>query len=679
MATIGGGGNYFSQVNAQHTRDLQRGDSPTAQNLMNKSGVTHQMKKSTVKKGGNISEEGANLSPAAREQLKTEAQQHADHTAEHGHELAQQAGLETDYETPDEHELRQKRGYDRDQELLADGPTPDGRVKVTSPEGETQILTVEDHNYLTKMDDPDETDRRLLDDIPEANLNAANATLDTQMAQGVSKVAVLKSNPKVDELAEVMEVQPLPTLVEPMDITAPGNDKITKPMEMEFPPEMERVAAEKAASELRDGTLQQEEFLAGPGMTASVVGKEATAQAGPTIEVKEAPGVGPTVEVQEPAAEVKAEPPKVETGTTGIKTSLLKEKATTAELDQFSEPMRKTQMEEARSQLTDEQKKDLGQLEKDMTRVRSLLKDMEARPNDRMFMTKSQQELQQCYERVGTIAQRYQNADGNMRVIIDNNNRGEVYTSLSWTKDKVTPEMEAQGFTGVAYNMMSSPGRSDYELSAVPLDKNGEPGAAYMKYRVANGDANNWQGVAAVVGGPQGETGFHACTMRPNDNTLYTQLKPDADKITDQQRALANQAMADIGGSWPEGATEGGKAHQNKKGQPQEPVQRGFIDRLRYAFGGGDEPQQSQWGGTPNYWGGVPNYWMPPQPNYMNYMNPYPSYGYPPVQYGGYPGVVPGWGGGGGGMNTMMNIMMATSMLSMVAMPLSMFCTSMFW
>lgn len=1070
--------NYFSQVNARFQTELTKGDGATAQNLRNQSGVTHTAKKSTVKKGGTVAEEGASLSDAARQQLKTEQQHHSDHVAEHGQELAQQAGIETGHETSERGELGRKRGYDRDHEELPDGPTPDGRVKLTSPEGKTQILKVEDHAHLERMDDPDVTDRRVLDDIPDANLNAANATLDTQMANGVSKVAVLKTDPKIDAVAEAMEVKPLPTLAEPMDIVAPGNDKTTRPMSLEFPPEMERVAAEKAARELASGELQQEMLVAGPALTAATAAAaatattaaaSATAPSSPPAEPAETPkseGISPqrtrslftavqamkdtpisawpelskildlkadqglgvkpegfglearaqrdewavgqaltlaqagkfqwareilegkhnhlvgkpaletlrqdeatgrqfdrhynkpgggarlwerghdsmdklegktvaflhreesgalreirgTVKGTEPGmatfclaehpgmdfnhnqiphmaylhgdpAKIPSPPPaapvplapfkagpaqsrtdaliescrnlkpaealhllkeagvenqqaageKFKTGLQGDEaqeqtkqwrlgqavglmqnheteaakdllsgrfdnlagkdlgpvvkqnrdttidfqrhyskqggslrnspgphykasakelsgkfvamlhpdpetgvlkeirgvlrpaeggsalfeisgqpgkvfntnqvsqmailpgpnvpplnsagpevkpqpqpatgepspTTRLKADAGVEQLQAFTSPLERLQRQTARSGLNEQQKKDLESLESDVKSIRGLYRQISERPGDQQFVAAAHNQISQAQSRIGQMASQYQSRDSNMRVSIDPQS-GEVFTHLSWTQNKVSPDMEAQGYKGMAYHLTSSPGRSDYELQAAPLNAQGQAADPnYVKVRVASGDPRAWEGVAAVVGGPEGENGFHASTMQPGNPKLHTHMQMDSSRLSGAQKALADQAMADSGMSWPSGSgPDASGGFQNQRGERQEPVKPGFLNRLRYLFSG----DSSYLGGAPAY-SPPPPYWQPPQPPAYPYMGGYPNYGYPPVNYNygaGYPGSVPGWGGNNG-MDTMMKIMMATTMISSVAMPMMYFANCMYW
>jgi len=261
---ISGGGFNAAQINAQFAKDLAKGDSAAATSARNNSGLTAQNKKGAAPANKQVGgeESGITLSDAARQQIKSETEHHAEFVAEHADELAQQAGLYETEDSPEQAELQRKRGYDRQQEELGESALAPGFVQLQSPTGEVQVVSEELAIKLNTMDDPDYTDSKLLDDIPDANLQAANATLETQMSKGVSKVAEFKSDPKIDAVAETMEVEPVQMLSEPMDIVGPGNDKLSGPMTLDFPPEMERVAAEKAASELAAGQ-EQEVFIAG--------------------------------------------------------------------------------------------------------------------------------------------------------------------------------------------------------------------------------------------------------------------------------------------------------------------------------------------------------------------------------------------------------------------------------
>lgn len=292
MNSVGAGGNYFANVNAQWSKELARGDSQAGQSARNNSGIAGQQKKDSAPKSkpGAADESGLTLSDGARQHLQTETEHHAEYVAEHGQELAQQSGLQQTEDTNQQDELQRKRGFEREQAGLADSEGGSTNfVEVESTTGELQQISLAEHATLQKMDDPDFTDQQLLDDIPETSLLAANEVMDTQLAQGVSKVATLKSDPKVEALTEVMEIAPAPRLAEPLDILGPGSDKLSAPLSLEFPPEMGRVAAERAAAQLAAGE-EQEMFLAGaPGQATSLTAPSPPSP--PPVAVPTAPPV----------------------------------------------------------------------------------------------------------------------------------------------------------------------------------------------------------------------------------------------------------------------------------------------------------------------------------------------------------------------------------------------------
>lgn len=792
--------NTGSFINQQFANQLGRGEGKSAENLRNQSGLTNTAKKTTVKKGGTIAEEGSNLSPAAREALKSEQAQHAEHMAEHGNEMAHQSGLDVPADDHEQAELQRKRGYDRDQEMLAEGPTSDGKgMKMAAPNGTLQVMKVEDHDYLTKkMDDPDFTDAQLLDDIPAKNLEAANAVMDTQMAKGVSKVAQLKTDPKIDAVAEQMEIEPMPKLVEPMDIRDTTNDPKMQPVQMELPLETHQVAAEKAAAELASGNFQEEAMIAGglPGGQASIStnGSAPKAEAAPVskamqdaqivtdqndrmlsqlatgdLEVNgktvpqrdaleavrnnsqdrfmnafdELPGdaqaaihnhvdavrhefnedptntakykrasaeekadiqtgwlaeasrrfidnpkdslkaagmdenlkvddanlknlddgarhfqessqgleklatlagaAGPQptakAEAAAKATSAAAEAPTVIKTDGPFPTAEMPGTATTQSLKQFSDPLAEMQLTKARSQLNPGQKADLESLESDVGRIRHLFKEMNANPNDTAAVAKAQAEVQECQNRIGNTAGRYQQP-GALQVTFDKD--GEVCTHLTWRNNDISNDLKQQGYQGVNYTMMSTIGKNDHQLTARPTDGYGQSDGTYVQYRVASDDPKRWQGVAAVVGNPQGGVaGYHACTTAADDPSLRIQLQSHPQSITPGQNSLIRQCMGDTNLTWPSGASVDPKAPQ-QPGQPQQPIAPGYMDYMRQA------------GGNPNY-GAYPQAWMPQQPM-MPYMNSYPNYQqYPPNNYGGMPGGGwNSWGGMGmGGMNGM--------------------------
>lgn len=313
--------------------------------------------------------------------------------------------------------------------------------------------------------------------------------------------------------------------------------------------------------------------------------------------------------------------------------------ATTQSLKQFSDPLAEMQLTKARSQLNPGQKADLETLESDVGRIRHLFKEMNANPNDKDAVAKAQAEVQELQARIGNTAGRYQQP-GALQVTFDKD--GEVCTHLTWRNNDISNDLKQQGYQGVNYTMMSTIGKNDHQLTARPTDGYGQSDGTYVQYRVASDDPKRWQGVAAVVGNPQGGVaGYHACTTAADDPSLRIQLQSHPQSITPGQNSLIRQCMGDTNLTWPSGASVDPKAPQ-QPGQPQQPIAPGYMDYMRYA------------GGNQNY-GAYPQAWMPQQPM-MPFMNSYPNYQqYPPNNYGGMPGGGwNSWGGMGmGGMNGM--------------------------
>lgn len=258
-----GGANYFERIANQQAKGV---DSKTAENLRQTGGTAASQRKShTTKSKGVPQEEGAGLqlSDAAQKSLQAN---HQEHIQGHEHELAQQAGLqETDTESNESHELRTKRGQERDQEEKAEeanggGQLPQGYAVITSPGGVEQVLAPDQISALDSLDrDLDHVDQRVLGDIPDANLEAAGRVVDTQMKDGLNKVAKLKPVPEA-EAAGRMQLQAAEFVTGPLDIREAGNDKLT-PMTLDFPDEMTEMLAQQAAADLANGTTTQEQNL----------------------------------------------------------------------------------------------------------------------------------------------------------------------------------------------------------------------------------------------------------------------------------------------------------------------------------------------------------------------------------------------------------------------------------
>ena len=234
-SSIGGGGNYFSQINQQIAKGP---DLKTAENLRQTGGTANTQRQTTAKPGRTPSEDGGLiLSDAAQKSLQTA---HQEHIEGHEHELAHQAGLhETDGEGHEAQDLKMKRGYDRDQEQKAEKANPwqnlpEGAVVVDSPEGVKQILRKEERKRLkTQDEDLEQLEEELLGDIPQSNLEAAGKVMDTQLKQGVKKMANLKQLPEAREAA-LMQLKGADFMVEPLDIRNPGNQAVV-PMQLDFP------------------------------------------------------------------------------------------------------------------------------------------------------------------------------------------------------------------------------------------------------------------------------------------------------------------------------------------------------------------------------------------------------------------------------------------------------------
>lgn len=226
------GPNYFSQINQQTAKGP---DSKTAENLRQTGGTANTQRKTTVKKGVE-QEEGFTFSDAA----KSFQASHQQHIEGHEHELAAHAGLqELEPENNEDHELKTKRGHERDQEAKAEkakaGTTmlPDGFVRIRTEQGVESVLAPDQVDALNTLDgNMEKVCGRLLGDIPESNLEAAERVLDNQMRTDTKQVAKLKPVPEAQDAGR-MELGSAKYLARPLDIREPGNDR-GQPMTLEF-------------------------------------------------------------------------------------------------------------------------------------------------------------------------------------------------------------------------------------------------------------------------------------------------------------------------------------------------------------------------------------------------------------------------------------------------------------
>jgi len=95
MASVGPTG---SQVNAQFANQLARGGGAIGDNLRAQSGVTGAQAKGAKREKKGIKGDDSGLSEAAQRALKSDQANHAEHTAQHGQEMAKQVGIDTDHD-----------------------------------------------------------------------------------------------------------------------------------------------------------------------------------------------------------------------------------------------------------------------------------------------------------------------------------------------------------------------------------------------------------------------------------------------------------------------------------------------------------------------------------------------------------------------------------------------------
>lgn len=260
-SSIGPGGNFF-QINQQIAKGP---DSKTAENLRQTGGTANQQRTSSAPKAKGPGQEGGlQLSDAAQKSLATS---HQDSIQGHEQELAQHAGLqESDPESGEAQDRKLKEGFERDQEEKAETtkqgtPLPEGHTLVRSLDGVEQVMAPDQVDKLEALDgDIDRVERELLSDVPEANLEAANRVLDTQLKDGLNKVAKLKPVPEAQDAGR-MELKGAEFMADPLDIREPGNDR-TQPMSLDFPDSMIEIAKENAATALANGQIGEENLLA---------------------------------------------------------------------------------------------------------------------------------------------------------------------------------------------------------------------------------------------------------------------------------------------------------------------------------------------------------------------------------------------------------------------------------
>lgn len=269
MASINSG-NYYANLNSQLA--AKGPDKAAVEQARQTTGDSAQTARSNTTKQSRG--EGVQLSDKAMKSLQN---QHADQMQGKEHEMAEHAGLqEYEGDNAERQEIRKERNSEAYQHEVAEGQ--EGKTRVQSPTGAEQFLDAKQDERLTFMDDIDRHDP--LADIPDANLRAADNVFATQATKGLGPVAHLKPVPESEAAAD-LETAIMPPLSTPMGIREPGNDKTTQPMQIELPPETERIAAEQAALKLQAGEVGEQMIIGGMNGVAASNGVAKAAVAEP--------------------------------------------------------------------------------------------------------------------------------------------------------------------------------------------------------------------------------------------------------------------------------------------------------------------------------------------------------------------------------------------------------------
>lgn len=193
---------------------------------------------------------GVHLSDAARKSLQGK---HNESIKGKEEQLAHHAGLGEELKPDSKHEQKVERGNERAQATVAkQGPQAEAPSAPDSAEKVQARLTAA---KLAAYDDPDTVYQRVLEDVPDANLEAAERVLENQMKQGAKKMSNLKSGPEAQEAGK-MEMKQASFLAGPLDIRGSGNDR-SQPMSLEFPDETMEMAKTAALE------VEQENLISG--------------------------------------------------------------------------------------------------------------------------------------------------------------------------------------------------------------------------------------------------------------------------------------------------------------------------------------------------------------------------------------------------------------------------------
>lgn len=224
----------------------------TLENLRQTGGTAANQTKFTAPKSTRPEQEsgGVHLSDAARKSLQGS---HTEHIKGHEEQLAHHAGLGEELKPDSKHEQKVERGNERAQETVAQ-QVPSGEAP-SAPDSADKVQARLTAAKLAAYDDPDTVYQRVLDDVPDANLEAAERVLENQMKQGVKKMSNMKTGPEAQEAGK-MEMKQASFLADPLDIRGSDNDR-SQPMPLEFPDETMKMAKEAALE------VEQENLIAG--------------------------------------------------------------------------------------------------------------------------------------------------------------------------------------------------------------------------------------------------------------------------------------------------------------------------------------------------------------------------------------------------------------------------------
>lgn len=246
----------FQQSQIQHQQMLQKqiakgGDQQAKTSAASSTGQTSQQAKDTKAKtpGESVQFSDKFLKMEAEKAEETQADQTAQESVADDAVVQNKTTKRKDLETDNSDyqvgygEVEEKKGH----RVFALDDDQDSSYEVSEAEGR-------------KMDSLDKrTPEQILSGMPEGARRAAEATLDTQIkAKGTDKVAELKSDPKVDAIAEDLDLDPVQSFRDGAK-PAPIMDAKKEPPMVVEPSEHEQHVAKEIAMKQAG---EQEAFVA---------------------------------------------------------------------------------------------------------------------------------------------------------------------------------------------------------------------------------------------------------------------------------------------------------------------------------------------------------------------------------------------------------------------------------